>query len=709
MNNKSKDQRHIFRPGIVKTLILIVAGIIAFFMLILPDSFRQSSFPMQIGDVAAQDILAPYSLSYESEILTERARQDAANAVEPIYLPTDPSIGRRQVERLRTVLYFITTVRQDSFASMDQKISDIQAIEDVKLSEETIISILQLSDTRWTAIETEATSVLEQIMRNTLREGDIFAAKRNIPSLIDFAFPEDQANIVVELVDPFIVPNSLLSEELTSDAVEEARQSVEPVTRSFMSGETLVRLGQIIRDVEWEALQRYGLIQPSDSFQDAIGAGVLTTLICVVIVLYFNFRKGDDQYSVKAVLLIAVTFLMFLGIARFFLADRTILPYIYPLAAFGLTLSIIFNFEFALFLSLILGTLTAYGLPNGFDLTIFYVIPAILGMLTLGKARRIGSFFVAGLVIGLAGIGIILGYRLPDSVTDWIGIATLSGVSMINGIAAASLTLLIQYVFSQFLGITTSLQLLDTSRPDHPLLQLMLRNAPGSYQHSLQVANLAEQAAEAIGADGLLVRVGAIYHDCGKSSNPHFFIENQIQNEINPHDEIDPYLSAQTIISHVTDGVNIAKKYRLPNRIIDFIREHHGTMHTHYQYTQARNEAENPDDVDKSMFTYPGPRPQSRETALLMLADGTEARARAERPKNDDEMRSLINTVVTFYAQNHQLDDTNLTLRDLQMVKESFFHTLKGSYHPRVKYPALNQNEKDAEISTVGKPVKDAK
>jgi cyclic-di-AMP phosphodiesterase PgpH len=690
-------------------MILIVAGIIAFFMLILPDSFRQSSFPMQIGDVAAQDILAPYSLSFESEILTERARQDAAKAVEPIYLPTDPSIGRRQVERLRTVLYFITTVRQDSFASMDQKISDIQAIEDVNLSEETIINILQLSDTRWTAIELEATSVLEQIMRNTLREGDIFAARRNIPSLIDFAFPEDQANIVVELVDPFIIPNSLLSDELTSNAIEEARQSVEPVIRSFISGETLVRLGQIIRDVEWEALQRYGLIQPSDSFQDAIGAGVLTLLICVVIFLYFNFRKGDDQYSVKAVLLIALTFLMFLGIARFFLADRTILPYIYPLAAFGLTLSIIFNFEFALFLSLILGTMTAYGLPNGFDLTIFYVIPAILGMLTLGKARRIGSFFVAGLVIGLAGIGIILAYRLPDSVTDWIGIATLSGVSMINGIAAASLTLLIQFVFSQFLGITTSLQLLDTSRPDHPLLQLMLRNAPGSYQHSLQVANLAEQAAEAIGADGLLVRVGAIYHDCGKSSNPHFFIENQIQNEINPHDSIDPYLSAQTIISHVTDGVNIAKKYRLPNRIIDFIREHHGTMHTHYQYTQARNEAENPDFVDKSKFTYPGPRPQSRETALLMLADGTEARARAERPKNDDEMKSLIETVITFYAQNHQLDDTNLTLRDLKIVKESFFHTLKGSYHPRVKYPSLNQDEKKEENSLIDEPVKDAK
>ena len=698
MENKRKTAKQIIHPEFVKTLILFISAVLAFLMLILPDIFRQSSFQIQLGDVATQDILAPYSLSFESEVLTERARQEAANAVEPIYLPTDPSIGRRQVERLRTVLYFITTVRQDTFASLDEKISDVQAVEDLDLSEETIIRILQLNDARWSAIESEATSVLEQIMRNTLRETDIFAAKGNILSLIDFSFPEDQANIVVELVEPFIVPNSLYSAEQTEAAIEEARGSVEPIIRSFVSGETLVRLGQIIREVEWEALQRYGLIQPSDQLQDIIGAGALTILFTVLISLYYQHAKDEVSFSVKAVALVAILFLLFLGIARFFILDRTILPYIYPLAAFGLTLSIIFNVEVAMFLSVILGVMTAYGLPNGFDLTIFYILPTLLGMFTLGKARRIGTFFFSGLTIGLAGIAIILGYRLPDAVTDWIGIATLSGVSLVNGIGAASLTLLLQYIFSQTLGITTTLQLLDISRPDHPLLQLMLRNMPGSYQHSLQVANLAEQAAEAIGANGLLVRVGAIYHDCGKSSNPHFFIENQVQNEANPHDDIDPILSAQTIISHVTDGVSLAKKYRLPNRIIDFISEHHGTMYTHYQYTKALEKAENPKDVDKSLFTYPGPRPQSKETALLMLADGAEARTRAERPKDEAELKSLIDTVFMFYTQNHQLDDTNLTLKDLQLVKESFFQTLKGAYHPRVRYPAITDNSKQPDL-----------
>jgi len=689
MASKQKTKGEVRHRDFAKLIILIISGILSFIALVLPTAYSQYAYPMEIGDAATQDILAPYSLTFESEVLTENARQEAASAVAPIFLPADPGVGRRQVERLRTILFYLTTVRNDDYATQEEKFGDIRSVEDLKLSDETITLILQVSDARWEAIESEATRVLEQIMRNTLRESDVYSAKRNIPSLIGFSFPEDQANIISALVESFIVPNSIFSEDQTQTAITEARQAIEPIVRSYITGETLVRRGQIIRDIELEALQRYGLIQPSNRSQDLVAAAVLTLLIMVLVSLYFKYQTKTKDYSVRAILLIAITFIIFLAIARFTIIDRTLLPYIFPLAAFGLTLAIIFNFEVASLFTVILAVLTAYGNPNGFDLTIFYILPTILGMLILGKARRIATFFFSGIVIGLAGVAVILAYRMPDTVTDWVGITSLSAVALINGVASAAFTLLLQYVYSQSLGKTTSLQLLDTARPDHPLLQQILRNAPGSYQHSLQVANLAEQAAEAIGADSLLVRVGAIYHDCGKSLNPQFFIENQIKDELNPHDDIDPVLSAQTIISHVTDGVEVAKKFHLPNRIIDFIREHHGTMYTHYQYSQAVEKAGDPEKVDKSLFTYPGPRPQSRETALLMLADGTEARARAEVPKDEEELRELIETVVSFYERNKQLDDTNLTLKDLQVVKASFFRTLMGSYHPRVKYPAL--------------------
>lgn len=692
MDQAANAQQPWKKHQFIRTFILVVSAILAFLSLVLPESFSQSSYPMEIGDVATEDILAPYSLTFESNVLTEDARQDAAAEISPIYLPVDPSIGRRQVEALRTVIYYITLVRQDDYATQEEKSTDIQAINGLTLSEDSITRILQFSDTRWEAVESEATYVLEQVMRNTLRDTDIYSAKLNVASLVDFSFPEEQADVVVELVKSFIEPNSLYSIEETEAAKEEARQSISPVIRSFISGETLVRRGEIIKDEDWEALEKYGLIQTGDSVQDIIGAAIFTILLTIVVGLYFRNQSSKDDYSIKALLLISVMFLFFLAIARFVVFDRTILPYVYPLAAFGLTLSVVFNFELAGLMTLILGAMTAYGMPNGFDLTIFYIIPPIVGILSLGKARRISAFIGAGFTIGAAGIAIIFAYRLPDSVTDWIGIATLSATSLINGFGAAAMTLLLQYFFSQSLGKTTPLQLLDTSRPDHPLLQLLLREAPGTYQHSLQVANLAEQAAEAIGADGLLVRVGAIYHDCGKSHNPHFFIENQVKDKLDPHNDIDPVVSAQTIIRHVTYGVELAKKYHIPNRLIDFIREHHGTLFTKYQYTQAVNAAGDADLIDKSQFTYPGPRPQSRETALLMLADGTEARARAEVPKDEGALRELINKVFDFVEKSGQLDDTNLTLRDLQTIKDSFFYTLMGTYHPRVEYPTLKKN-----------------
>jgi putative nucleotidyltransferase with HDIG domain len=243
--------------------------------------------------------------------------------------------------------------------------------------------------------------------------------------------------------------------------------------------------------------------------------------------------------------------------------------------------------------------------------------------------------------------------------------------------------------------------LLDISRPDSPLLQFFLRSAPGTYQHSLQVANLAEQAAEKIGADPLVTRVGAQFHDIGKAMNPNFFIENQVVGSENTHHDISPQESAATIIRHVTDGIQLAKKYRLPRRMHDFILEHHGTLITRYQYNQAMEAAQgDATKVNIDDFRYPGPRPHSRETALLMLADATEARARAERPATDDDLRALVRSVIDTVQKFGQLDDTLLTLRDLGLITESFVTTLRGIYHPRIQYPNATVPDQDSTILT---------
>jgi putative nucleotidyltransferase with HDIG domain len=292
------------------------------------------------------------------------------------------------------------------------------------------------------------------------------------------------------------------------------------------------------------------------------------------------------------------------------------------------------------------------------------------------------------MAIAGAGIAMLIAFRFPFTQMDGVALLQLTGAAIFSGLASSSIALLLQYFLAQSLGLTTALQLIEISRPDFPLLQFFLRNAPGTYQHSLQVANLAEQAAELIGADALLTRVGALFHDVGKALNPMFFIENQPQGQMNTHEDIDPAESAAAIIAHVVDGVALARKHKLPRRIDDFILEHHGTMITRYQYNQALELVNNdPTKVDIEKFRYPGPRPRSRETALLMLADGSEARARAERPQTEEDLRRIVLSTIESAQKQGQLDNTQLTLRDLSIITDSFVSILRGTHHPRIAYP----------------------
>ncbi len=682
---------HAFNHRLLQFAILILTAGISYAALILPIPTRPSYFPLQQGDVAPQDIQAPYALSYISDVQTEIMRDDAETRVAPVYLPADPAIARQQIELLRSTLIYISAVRADSYATLDQKFSDLTLLRDIQLNRQEIERVLAMNDTRWQAVQQEALTVLEQVMRNTLREGQVYDAQRSIPTLISFTLTQDQALAVASLVTPFVVPNSLFSDELTAASRKEARDKVVPVTRTYVTGETIVRRGQIINSNVYEALQQFRLIDTPDNFRALLSTASLIMVVFGFTALYMIRRKMSILESLRSLALLAATFLFFLYFARLAIPNRTIIPYLYPLPAFGLMVACLFNVELGLVLSLVLSILAPYGLSNNLDLTLFYTLSSLVGIMILGKGLRIGSFFSAGLGVGAAGAVMVLAYRLQDNTADLVGITTLTLASFINGMASASLTLILQFLFAQLLGLTTALQLLELSRPDHPLQQFILQNAPGTYQHSLQVAVMAEQAADRIGADALLVRVGAVYHDAGKALNPMFYIENQVPGKLNPHDDLDPVISAQTIIRHVTDSVQLAKKYRLPSRIIDFMREHHGTMLTRYQFARALEASrDNPEKVDILLFRYPGPRPQSRETALLMLADGCQARARADLPQNEEELVAVVRKVINYCEQEGQLDDTRLTLKDLTIITDTFVKTLQNTYHPRIRYPEIN-------------------
>lgn len=694
MTEQTDSQRQSRWSGRRRTFLVLLwlaCVVISFFVLILPFTTTQASLRLQIGDVAGQDILAPQTLSYQSEVLTLEQREENANAVAPVYGPADADVAREQLERLRIALNFINTVRQDSYASLEQKINDLAALQNVNLSRESAQAIQLLDEGAWQNIQQETIVVLEQVMRNTIRQNRLEEARQSIPALVSLSISQEQADLVAALAAAFVAPNSFYSDSLTQTAREEASAAVQSVVRTFLSEEIIVARGEVIRAEDLEALQEFGLVQAEAGWQDYVAAAAITVAVFVLAILYLRFRPRlmDD---VRGLVLVAVLFVMFLVAARLTIVDRTVVPYVFPIAAFGLLVASLFSTPAAIVFGFVLSVLAAYNLPNAFDLTLYYFLGTLFGILFLNRAQRVMAYFWAGAAVSAASAAVIMAYRLPLASTDLLGLLTLIGAAVLNGFAAASLTIVLQLFLAQWLGLTTTIQLLELARPDHPLLQFILHNAPGTYQHSLLIANLSEQAAEAIGTDALLTRIGSLYHDAGKARQPHYFIENQVPGSTNPHDALSPKESAQMILRHVPDGLQLAAKHHLPKRITDFIAEHHGTLITRYQYAKALEAAGgNEKKVNIADYQYKGPRPQSRETALVMLADGCEARTRAERPKTREELLALVKSVIDNRMAQGQLDDTGLTMQDLKIILETYVSGLRGVYHPRLIYPELDE------------------
>jgi len=672
----------------LQVILLILVSIISYGALVARSLLSPASISLNVGDVSPSDFQAPRSIEYISDVRTEDARNAAENAIAPVYALPDQSIARGQIDHLRAALQYITLIRNDALSTPEQKITDISSLNGVTLKQQTMEKILALTSTRWDTIQQESLSVLEQVMRRTIRDQDVDSVRRAVPSLVSLALNEEQAAVVVELVSSFVTTNSAYSADLTDAARKSAREAVEPITQEYKAGEIVVLRGQIIFAAQLEALQKMGLIEQTSPWQGYAGAGALVLALAVLIRMYFSRRHLLFLNDARSQVVIALIFIFFVVGARIIIPDRTVLPYAYPLPAVGLLIATLFGLEAGVIFSLVIALLVPYAMPNALDLIPYYIVSSLVGVLVLGSARRVWTFFRAGMASSLAGVIVLIAFRLPFVPMDGLAALQLLGAAVFSGVASSSIALLLQYFLAQSIGLTTALQLIEISRSDFPLLQFFLRNAPGTYQHSLQVANLAEQAAELIGADALLTRVGALFHDVGKAMNPLFFIENQAQGSINSHDDLDPIHSAAAIIAHVTDGVVLARKHRLPRRIDDFILEHHGTMITRYQYGQAIKEAGGDESkVDVTKFRYPGPRPRSRETALLMLADGSEARARAERPQDEESLRKLVLSTIETAQKQGQLDNTQLTLRDLSIITDAFVTILKGTHHPRIAYP----------------------
>ena len=654
-----------------------------------------STLALQAGDVAGQDVLAPHELRYQSSVLTDQAKAAAEQAVADIYDPPNSDIARLQLERLSASLDFISAVRADEIATSEERLQDLMAMKDLLLDQQEAQALLNLPASRWEAVRLESLSVLEQVMRGEIREDRVGDASRGVRTLISFGMADEQAQVVEEFVTAFVAANSLFNNEETTAARQEARDAVAPVARSFAPGQTIVALGDPVSALDVEALEAFDLLKPPNRFQDVATLSLLVAVLGSAVAIFAYRIHPEMLQNVRISWVTSALFVITsLGLG-YAVSGQTVLPYFFPAATLPMLLAILVGPGMGVMSAMVLGALAAYFGARGVEISLYFMLSGALGALAIGRAERLGVFAWSGIVASLAAVAVVLVFRIPDPAADTFEKAQVVGGAMITGILSAGLAFGVLLLIGSALRITTNIQLIELSRPDHPLLQLLLRTAPGTYQHSLQVANLAEQATRAIDGNELLTRVGCLYHDVGKTERPQFFIENQLSGQ-NIHEQMDPATSASMIIAHVTDGQELARKHRLPKVVADFILEHHGTMRTEYQYHLALKAAgDETDGVDPRDFTYPGPRPRSKETAILMLADGVEAKIRADMPEDEASLDEAVAWVIEDRLSKKQLARTDLTLKNLDTIRRSFVKTLRSIYHPRIRYPEAADDASD--------------
>ena len=654
--------------------------------LVLIFSFQSIQEPIRLeaGQVSPQTIRSPERMTFASQLQTNEARLKAESEVKDVYDPPNPELVRLQVKTASRIFDFVDSVRHDTYSSNDRKIELLQAISKPALATAILSRTLTIDEEIYHRIVSETLYVVDVTMRDEIHPADLPAQYVKIPSRISLALSSEQADLVTQWAQVFIVPNSMLNEKKTQEQRNQARDRVGSVYRTIEQGQVIVREGEIAKSLDIEALEAIGVLHPTLSLGDYVGPSLYAILIVVLLSFYlFHLRPALATFP-RAIWLIAFLIVSF-AVGIRILSSTPLLLYLLPISAAVMLLAVLLDSEIALGAGVVLALTIGYFAPNSLEFTLITLASTIVASMTLGRIERLQAFLWSGAFVAIANAAVVAIFQVlsgKQDATTWVPIF-LSAAG--NGALSGLLALGSLFALGKLFGITTPLELLDLARPTHPLLQKLLLEAPGTYHHSLIVSQLAEQGAHRIGADALLVRVGAYYHDIGKTREPQSFVENQLDG-INIHDTLEPSNSALIVIAHVQGGIMLGKRYGLPGRLLEFIPQHHGTTLTTYFHRKAMKASGNAT-INDQHYRYPGPKPQTREAAILMLADGVEATTRAERPTSSEQIRIIIDRIFNERLRDGQLDESELTLRDLEQIKDAFVGVLQGLFHPRVKYP----------------------
>ncbi|NGT02371.1 HD family phosphohydrolase [Clostridium perfringens] len=668
-----------------KKIILYIITFIVLYCTLMTGIITRK-YDLKVGDIPKSDIKAHREIIDESA--TEARKKEAEEKVDKQYsLRTD--VQKQSEEKIKGFFSSVEKVLAQDKPEEEKakliprvpfKITDAQANKIASMNEQDIKKL-----------ESLCIEALNKAYEAPIEDGnnqDLKDAKKEYTDFISSSDLSDSEKAIALNFVNVVEPNFFYDKEKTDELIKETLKQVPPVM--IKKNQIVVSEGEPVTAHQLELLGTLGLLSDSASgIYIYIALGIL-----VIIVMYLQYGYIHKYYpninkEFSKIVMISILNVFPVILARLF---GMMSNYIIPLACMPMLITLLLNYKISLVFSMLNVILIGGAVGFNPNIIILAILNVVLGGTLLRKMQQRNDILYSSITVAV--LSSILTFSVGILTTNnFMEILADSTFAAAGAILSGILTIGVLPFFESTFDIVTNAKLLELSNPNNPLLKKLLMEAPGTYHHSILVANLAELAAEQVGGNPLLARIGAYYHDVGKTKRPYFFRENQFGKK-NPHDRLKPEVSSKIIISHVKDGSELAKEYNLPKTIHDFIVTHHGETLVKYFYLTVKNNSENPDEVKEEDFKYPGPKPMSKEQGIVMLADSTEAAVRSINEPTEEKIEKMVNNIIDDKLATGQLDNCDLTLRDISKIKKCFLKALNGIHHERIEYPDDNKKEK---------------
>ena len=701
MSGKNMQKKKLIDKNIIQKIsiffILLIAITLVLSINIFPDKIL-----LKEGQICSKDILSPRDFEFMDLEAMQNLREKASKSIKEVYdlnLANIESVEKQidslflKIEEYKEKIKESSQDANANIIEMNKRLINDELNKMAKeinenlglyISEQVIENCLQLDNLSLEKIRVDIKSSMRKIMEQGIKEDDLENAnKQLIREISEISIDHYDALIASEIATSLLLPSLFLNEEDTEKRRQEAIASVDNIIRTIQKGQIIIRKGEVATSEDIAILNALGLKNPKINFSNIIGILIITALCLLAFFFYLNFFYPDIYKNINKLILLSLISIIIVLLAK--LASQ-VSGYLIPMASASMLIAISFNPNIAILLTVLLSLLIGFFPGGALNYILVSVISGIVAIYSIQKATQRSSLTRAGLliagvnIIAISALGLISneGYYLILQDNLW---------GALNGFLAVILTIGILPFLESYFDITTSFKLMELSNPNQPLLKKMIVEAPGTYHHSIVVGNLSETAAEEIGSNGLLARVGAIYHDIGKIKRPYFFTENQ-EAYRNIHDDMEPSLSALVIASHVKEGIELAKKNKLPKDIIDIIAQHHGTgLITYFFHRAVKENGSAVDAVAEENYRYSGPKPQTKEAGIILLADSLEAATRSLTNPTATRIKTLVKEIIQKNLESGQLEECDLTLKDLDKIGDSFARILTGMFHTRVEYP----------------------